>query len=424
MAQRKAITLAQARRWTKATKAEKSAILDAVTTTAGWNRDHARKQLRLAAAGQMPGPRKKRAPVFTYGPEVIAALVQCWVLLDGVTGKRLQPALPGLVAALEHHDELHLNDDVRAQLLAMSAATIDRRLAPYRQGLVATKGHSFTKPGSLLKSTIPMKTWAEWDDTEPGFIEIDLVGHDGGDNNGAFHFTLNATDIATTWCETITVRSKGERIVSAGLDTIVARFPFLVLGIHSDNGSEFINHHLKKWCDTRHITFTRGRSNHSNDQAHIEQKNWSIVRHFAGYWRYDTPRELALLNELWPLVNALTNLFVPSQKLVSKKRVGARVTKRHDTATTPATRLTRDHPQVLDPNETDALRKRFRDTNPAQLNRDIALIHANLLELAKRRGIIQRRAKANATYLNRTKMNHSNKRAPLDESTTQTTRAS
>ena len=112
-----------------------------------------------------------------------------------------------MVEALEHHGELHLDDDVRQQLLAMSAATIDRRLAPYRQGLIAVKGRSFTKPGSLLKSTIPMKTWAEWDDTTPGFIEIDLVGHDGGDNNGAFHFTLNATDVATRWCETITIKS-------------------------------------------------------------------------------------------------------------------------------------------------------------------------------------------------------------------------
>ncbi len=423
MAQRKAITLAQARRWVKATKAEKSEILDAVTATTRWSRDHARKQLRRAVAGQMPGPRKKRAPVMTYGPEVIAALVQCWVLLDGITGKRLQPALPDVVEALEHHDELHLSPEVRQQLLAMSAATIDRRLAPYRQGLIAVKGRSFTKPGSLLKSTIPMKTWAEWDDTQPGFLEIDLVGHDGGDNNGAFHFTLNATDVATGWCETITVRSKGERVVSAGLDIIVARFPFLILGIHSDNGSEFINHHLKKWCETRQLTFTRGRANHSNDQAHIEQKNWSVVRHFAGYWRYDTPRELALLNELWPLVNHLTNLFTPSQKLISKKRKGARVTKRHDTATTPAQRLTRDHSDTLSPLEDTALRLRRREANPAQLNRGIALIHGNLLELAKRRGRIQRRAKANATYLNRTKMN-TIKRTSSDESTTQTIRAS
>ena len=422
MAQRKAITLAQARRWVKATKAEKSEILDVVCATTGWSRDHARKQLRLAALGQMPGPRKKRVPVLTYGPEVIAALVQCWVLLDGVTGKRLQPALPGMVEALEHHGELHLDDGLRQQLLAMSAATIDRRLAPYRQGLIAVKGRSLTKPGSLLKSTIPMKTWAEWDDTAPGFIEIDLVGHDGGDNNGAFHFTLNATDVATGWCETITVRSKGERVVSAGLEELIGRFPFLILGIHSDNGSEFINHHLKKWCETRQLTFTRGRANHSNDQAHIEQKNWSVVRHFAGYWRYDTPRELALLNQLWPLVNQLTNLFIPSQKLVSKKRTGARVTKRHDTAATPAARLTRDHPDTLTENEDTALRLRRRAANPAQLNRDISLIHANLFELPKRRGRIQRRAKINATYLNRTKMD-TIKRASLDESTNQTIRA-
>ncbi len=140
----------------------------------------------------MPTPRKKRTPVMIYGPDVIAALVQCWVLLDTITGKRLKPALPGLVAALEDHDELHLSAQVKQQLMAMSAATIDRRLAPYRQGLSATKGRSFTKPGSLLKSSIPMKTWAEWDDTGPGFIEIDLVGHDGGDSTGDWRRRLAA----------------------------------------------------------------------------------------------------------------------------------------------------------------------------------------------------------------------------------------
>lgn len=147
-------------------------------------------------------------------------------------GERLAPALPQLLTALEAHDQLGMSPEVRDLLLAMSPATMDRHLKPYRNGLIATKGIAHTKPGTLLKSSIPLKTWAEWNDTEPGFIEIDLVGHEGGDNNGAFFYSLNATDIATGWTETCTVRSKGERIVAAGLDNLIGRFPFLILGIH------------------------------------------------------------------------------------------------------------------------------------------------------------------------------------------------
>ena len=421
MAQRKAITTAQAKAWTKATKTEKAAILDAVVQVTGWHRDHARKMLRRAAAGDPPTPRTPREPVRRYNADVTQALVRCWAMLDGIASKRLAAALPRLLAALERLDRLDMSTQVRDQLLDMSPATMDRHLQPYRQGLIAVKGIAHTKPGSLLKSSIPLKTWAEWNDTEPGFIEIDLVGHEGGDNNGTFHYSLNATDIATGWTETCTVRSKGERIVAAGLDQLIGRFPFLILGIHSDNGSEFINHHLSRYCNLRQITFTRGRPSHSNDQAHIEQKNWSIVRRAVGYWRYDTAHELDLLNHLWPAWNTRNNLLMPSQKLISKTRTGAKVTKHHDTATTPADRLLRDHPDTLTTNELASLHHQIDTIDPIALGDHTALIQGNLLDLAKRRGTVQRRTKRNHVYLSRTKLN---KRASSDESTTQTKRAS
>ncbi|WBL19189.1 DDE-type integrase/transposase/recombinase [Citricoccus sp. NR2] len=421
MTQRKAITAAQAKAWPKATKTEKAAILDAVVHVTGWHRDHARKMLRRAATGETPGPRKTREPVRRYSQETTEALVRCWALLDGITAKRLTAALPRLLTALERLDRLEMSPETQQQLLSMSPATMDRHLKPYRQGLIATRGIAHTKPGSLLKSSIPMKTWAEWDDTTAGFIEIDLVGHEGGDNNGCFYYSLNATDVATGWTETCTVRSKGERIVATGLDNLINRFPFLIMGIHSDNGSEFINHHLAKYCRLRQLTFTRGRPSHSNDQGHVEQKNWSIVRRAVGYWRYDTARELDLLNQLWPAQNDRNNLLMPSQKLISKTRHGAKVTKRYDTATTPADRLLRDHAEVLDTKERDALQHRLDTVNPIELGDHIELIQANLFELAKRRAPVQQRAKRNRVYVSGTKLD---KRASLDESTTRTTRAS
>lgn len=425
MTQRRAVLQSQIKAWPKATKAEKSAILDHVCAVNGWHRDHARKAIRQAVAGKTCQPRRPREPVLTYPVEVIDALAVCWAVLDGPTGKVLQPALTDLVPALVAEGELANDPAIIDAVLGMSAATIDRRLKPFRTGLVGSlKGRSMTRPGSLLKSQIPIKTWHEWDDTCPGFLEIDLVAHDGGDNNGQYHWSLNATDIATGWTEAVTVRSKGERIVGTGLDGLVVRFPFAILGIHSDNGSEFINHHLARWCQIRQITFTRGRPNHKNDQAHIEQKNWTLVRRCVGYYRYDTARELDLLNQLWPLEAALFNLLKPQQKLTSKTRHGAKVTKTYDVAATPWTRLTRDHPDILDPIEQRQRQATKNGLRPARLRRDIDLIQRNLTELARRRGEVKTRAKRNHVYLNKTKIGPPPTRAKPNESTTNHTRAS
>ncbi|WP_392507883.1 hypothetical protein ACF3NT_13895 [Naumannella halotolerans] len=201
------------------------------------------------------------------------------------------------------------------------------------------------------------------------------------------------------------------------------RFPFHIAGIHSDNGSEFINHHLARWCEHRQISFTRGRAAHSNDQAFAEQKNWSIVRRNVGYYRYDTARELDLLNQLWALVSVQVNLFLPQQKLVSKTRHGARVSKRHDTAATPWARLTGSHADLIDDHDRTRIHALAHDTDLEALKHQIADLQANLLELARRRGILDRRAKTNHVYLSRRKMTPP-KRASINESTNRTTRAS
>jgi hypothetical protein len=211
LAVRRQVTERLVARYQKATRVEKTAILNELADLNGWHRDHARKALRLAAAGPRPQP-APRTPILRYGPEVIDALRICWAVLDGPAGKRLAPALPQLVCSLRRHGELQISQDTARLLVGMSAATIDRRLAGDRQAL-QLKGRSHTKPGSLLNSQIPMRTWADWDDKRPGFVEIDLVGHEGGDNNGDFASSLTVTDVATGWTEIRTVRNKAARHV-------------------------------------------------------------------------------------------------------------------------------------------------------------------------------------------------------------------
>src|ERR1700742_392193 len=224
MSQRKAVTTQMARRYQSASKPDKATILDELCALTGWHRDHARKALRSTPKPKPATPqRKAREPM--YGPEVIAALRKIWAILDAPCGKRLAPFLPDIVDRLTACGELSLTDEVRYQLVRMSAATIDRRLAPDPPRW-HPHGRARTKPGSLLKSQIPIRTWADWDDNRPGFVEIDLVSHDGGNATGEHAWTLTVTDIATGWTENRAVRNKAEVWVLAALDKIVAGFPF------------------------------------------------------------------------------------------------------------------------------------------------------------------------------------------------------
>ena len=436
MSGRRMVTKEMKGRYERGTRRERSAILDELCALAGWHRDHARKAIRTAPVPGQPRPsRKQREPIVTYDEGVIAALRVCWAVLDGPTGKRLAPGLPGLVAALRRHGELDI-DDITAQLLcSMSAATIDRRLASDRKKL-ELKGRSHTKPGSLVKSQIPMRTWADWDENRPGFVEIDLVGHEGGDANGDFGWSLTVTDIATGWTEVRSVRNKAARHVFTALVEIQAALPFGLLGIDSDNGSEFINAHLLQWCLDNKITFTRSRPGNKNDGCHVEQKNWDIARRTVGYWRYDTPGEIALLNQIWPILSVLINLFTPQQKLISKTRVGAKVRKRYDRAQTPYQRPLADaaaHPDdpALDEIDARQLTNLLDTSNPAQVRRQVGQRCATLLERVRRKSVT-RRAKANRAYVSGTKTKRADgslvistpKRANPDESTTQSKRAS
>lgn len=390
MTERKKATAVMASRYQRASRKDKGTMLDEFVALTGYRRSYASFVLsshgarrRIGAHRVMVADVRKQGRgggrPKVYGQDVLSVLVTIWYLMDCICGKRLAPILAEVLRKLEHFREITVDEQVRGKLGGLSAATIDRLLAPERKKY-ALKGRSKTKPGTLLKHQVPIRTFSDWDEQRPGFVEVDLVGHDGGDSRGEYVQTLNVTDVCTGWTEMQAVRNKAQRWVFEALQDIRGRMPFPLVGIDSDNGGEFINDQLVRYCQDEKITFTRTRSYRKNDNCFVEQKNYSIVRRAVGYARYDTEDDLRLLNELYPYLRLYSNFFQPTMKLIEKTRDGSTVIKKYDTAMTPYQRVLQS--PLVEETDKKALKKLYRSLNPAALKRQITKMQDRLLRAA------------------------------------------
>jgi len=318
-------------RYAAATLVERRALLDEVVAMTGYHRKYA-----ISLLGGPPRRHHRRRRVKRYGPTVLAALTAIWQAANYPWSTRLKAMLPLWLPWLEKR--MQIDSQTREHLHRISARSIDRLLAPKR-AQVQRRRNSLTRSAGWLVHQIPIRA-ERWDVSVPGWLEIDLVAHCGNSLGGEFIYSLNATDIATGWTETRAVMGKGQAGVIAALDDIRRGLPFPLLGIDSDSGSEFINMQFVRWCQLQKLHFTRSRPYKKNDNAHIEQKNYTNVRKIFGWLRFDSLAALEAMNALYKTeLRIWMNYFQPSVKLVRKERIGSRVHKSYDAPLTPYQRL-------------------------------------------------------------------------------------
>ena len=392
MKQRQAVTAVTVQRYRQGSKKVKQQILNEFCETTGYCRGYARfvlrnhgRQVWLRSKRVMVGDARRRQqrlkPRF-YDEPVAHELRKLWELLNYSCGKRLVAIMPELIAKLEQFGELRVTPVTKEKLLRISAATVDRLLQPERRKQQLRR-RSHTKPGTLLKHQIPIRTFAEWDEQQPGFAEIDLVAHDGGLAVGDYCQTLDLTDVCTGWTETEAVPNKAQVWVFAAIQTIRARLPFPLRGLDSDNGSEFVNTELLRYCKQQSITFTRTRPYRKNDNCYVEQKNYSVVRQTVGYQRFDTAAELIVLKQLYATLRLYTNFFQPTMKLKSKERFGSRVKKSYHAPQTPYQRVLAS--AAVSSADKKRLQRQYRQLNPAALKRELDKQRQELFRLAAKK---------------------------------------
>jgi hypothetical protein len=364
-------------RYGAASPRQKRTILDEFVAATGYARKYA---IRLLGQPVVPvAVRIARPRARTYGPEVVEALTVAWAAANYVCAKRLVPFLPELVASLERHGHLTLSAEVRTQVLALTPATADRLLRPVRQR-ARPRGIGTTKAGTLLKHKVPVRTFAEWDDVRPGFLEADAVAHCGPRAEGAYLSSLVLTDVATGWTECLPLLHHGHADVLRALDQAHGLLPFPLSGLDTDNGSEFLNYPVLAYCERSEISFTRGRAYRKNDQCYVEQKNGSIVRQMVGYDRFEGELAYHQLAQLYRALRLYVNFFQPSLKLVLKRREGSQVSRRYDRAQTPLQRLLAA--EILDETARTRLVALFEALDPVQVLQQLQHLQAALWQQA------------------------------------------
>jgi len=367
-------------RYRRASKKEKGRILEEFVKTTGYHRKHATAVLngrRERVRGPIRRPRRAQ-----YGVEEADTLALLAELFDDICSKRLRAALDVELPRLYQAGVLRISAACYENLLRVSPATMDRLRTRYRPRQGQRRG--FTQPGTLLKQRIPVRTWADWTEDRPGFCEIDLVDHSGGlITRGQQHaWTLCFTDVKTGWTECVAVRNKAQVHVFAAIQRARQRLPFPLLGLDSDTGTEFINDQLYRYCLNEKITFTRGRAGRKNDNAYVEQKNWSVVRRAVGYWRYDSPEQLELLDRLYVRLHLYVNFFLPVVKLQEKVRFGSKVKRKYDDPQTPYARVL-TNPSVSEEDKAE-LREAYGYLDLIELRRSIDDLQVQLLQTLSR----------------------------------------
>ena len=353
-------------------KREKTILLNKLIKITGYSRKHSQEILPQP-------PKKRRTRRMRVSPYlvVLKPLKKLWAVSNYACEERLVPMIPTYLSALKRHEKWTVTPKEKKLLFSLSISTANR-LLKYERRRINIKSRSRTKPGSLLKHQIPIRTFADWTEKAPGFLEIDTVHHCTEDNKGDYLHTLDTVDVLTGWNECRAFMGKSERHTVEGLEIIRKRLPFPLLGIDFDTGSEFVNYHLVRYSERNNITYTRAREEKKNDQNYIEQQNFSVVRRFVGYQRLDTYKQLRILNGLYDLLSDYQNFFQSVMRLKEKVRNGTRLTRRYDRAKTAYQRVlecTEIKPEVK-----EKLKSRYLKLNPKRLLLEITRLGRKLAE--------------------------------------------
>jgi hypothetical protein len=359
-------------RYRSACKLEKGRILDELVAVTGYDRKYALRLLK--APPPVANAKRTRKRKRTYTDFELRALARIWPVSGYLGSRRLVAALGPLTEALERHGEWVPEPGIRQKLLKMSASTCERMLSQIRPRH-KPKGLSLTRPGTL-KRQIAIRRGTDWQEDRPGFIEADLVAHSGSECIGEFFYTLTMTDVSTGWTEMAPLRTKGQGETLVNIKSIRSRLPFELVGIDSDNGSEFINHHLMRYCGEEGIIFTRGRPYAKNDGCRVEQKNWAVVRRHVGYGRFASEAHFKALKEIYGILRLLTNFFEPSAKLLGKKRTERGTQKELDSPKTPYQRVLQS--EHVSQQRKECLNELYLSLNPAALRRRLQALKRDL----------------------------------------------